>query len=94
MLTALLLALATHRVTRLVTTDSFPPVERARTAIVKRYGAGHWLPYLVTCDWCASVWIGGALTLVTALTVGVPAPLLAWAAASSVTGLLTSWTPE
>lgn len=47
--------------------------------------------YLLSCMWCASVWIGGLVILVAELTVGLPVPWwLAWASASAVTGWLAS----
>lgn len=49
------------------------------------------LAYFVGCPWCASIWVGGLVTLATMLTVGVPYPLLVWPATSAVTGLLASW---
>jgi hypothetical protein len=46
----------------------------------------YWLAELVSCAWCASGWISGAVTAAADLTVGVPAPWLAgfavWGAAS------------
>jgi hypothetical protein len=51
-----ILALATYRLTRLVTTDTV--FERAREAVWKKFpphkgGIG----YLITCNWCASIWV-------------------------------------
>ena len=58
---ALLDALACYRITRLLVADHFPPVERARHALVERTGHS---PYgmLWTCPWCAGFWV--ALLLV------------------------------
>lgn len=59
-------ALATYRATRLVTTDTL--LSPARDAILTRYPphsplTGSPTPtYLLTCDWCASVWVAGALS--------------------------------
>ena len=46
--------------------------------------------YLWECDWCASVWVGGILTLITANLIDLPLPWLVWPAISSVTGLIAS----
>lgn len=51
-----ILALAVHRLTRLVTTDMV--TERIREKIWSKYpphkgGIG----YLVTCNWCSSIWV-------------------------------------
>ena len=58
----LVYALAVARFTGLVTLDTI--TEPIRDAIVVRLddtpgSAGSWLAYLITCPWCASVWIGG-----------------------------------
>jgi hypothetical protein len=52
-LTVLVLVLATYRLTRLVTSDTFP-FEPLRTRTV-----GSWFGYLITCPFCVSVWLGG-----------------------------------
>lgn len=130
--TALVLALAVARLTRLVVKDTFPPVlwvrdrlaggprkpTRAETyhdnypndlepgvsrlvpglrgvwylgpdgdVLVHRAPvtwAPHWLGELITCPWCASGWIAGALILATDITVGLPVPWLTGLAAWGV----------
>lgn len=46
----------------------------------------HWLGELITCPWCASAYVSGAVVAVTDIVYGVPAPWLAgfavWAGAS------------
>jgi hypothetical protein len=55
-LTLLLTALATARLTRLVTTDR---ITRApRDWVLLRVRNGHPLAYLLGCDWCASMYVG------------------------------------
>lgn len=48
------------------------------------------LAYLWECDWCMSVWIGAAIVYGCTWFMSVPSPWLVWAAASAVTGLLTT----
>ena len=55
----LVAALATARLTRLVTTDRI--LERPRVALLRRLGGDNLLAYLVVCDWCVSVYVGGAV---------------------------------
>lgn len=54
-------------------------VERARWS-------PHWLAELMTCPWCASGWLSGAVVAATDLTVGLPVPWLygvaVWGAAA------------
>lgn len=85
-LTVVLLALTVYRATRLVTCDSFPPALRLRSFIVNR--GPEWLGDLVTCPWCASVWLSAAITATTQLFISVPAPVLVSAAATVFAGLL------
>lgn len=51
-LALILAALATYRATRLVTTDRI--FAAPREWIEARYDR---LGYLVTCDWCSSIWL-------------------------------------
>jgi hypothetical protein len=49
-----------------------------------------WLADLVSCPWCASGWISLVLVTGSALTVGVPAPVLTWPAVWAVGALTAS----
>lgn len=51
-LTLIVLVLATYRVTRLITADTFP-FEKLRLQM-----HGTWLGKLITCPFCVSVWVG------------------------------------
>lgn len=42
--------------------------------------------YLLGCSWCTGVYVAGAATLVTDVTVGVPVPLLVWGTAAYAAG--------
>lgn len=127
MLDLLIDLLAVYRLTRLVTTDVFPPILAVRGWILRRwpdeetqfgdsevqvieeldqavvgkvpvvpYKMGwwvaarpHWLGELITCPWCASVWLAGAVALVRDFTIW---RWLAFVlAASAVAGLLATW---
>lgn len=55
-------ALATARLTRLVTTDRI--TEAPRNAVLRRLDADSLLAYLIVCDWCASVYVGAAVAAV------------------------------
>ena len=61
--TLLLLALATARLTRLVTQDRLTEAPRNRLVrwAVKRGGDDSLLAYFVFCDWCVSVYTGAAV---------------------------------
>lgn len=89
----LLIAAGTYRVTRLLTVDEFPPLVKLRLIVAGRWGDDSWQSYLSECAWCASVWVGGLLTLAVALTVGVALPLLVWPTASAITGQLVAREP-
>lgn len=85
-LTVVLVALATYRVTRLVTADRITEPVRAWA---ERRGAR--VGYLATCDWCLSVWVAPAPAAVAVALPGnrVVLGVLVALAASAVTGLLS-----
>jgi hypothetical protein len=86
-LTVALVALATYRLTRLVTADRI--AEPVRNWVVERNPG--WAGYLVTCDWCLSIWVAPWPAVAAVLwpdNRAVLAALLALSA-SAVTGLLS-----
>lgn len=50
----------------------------------------YWLSELLSCPWCASGWIAGALTAGTDIVIGVPVPVLFGFAAWALGALLAS----
>ena len=61
-LALVLLWLATYRATRLIVADAFPPAAAARQAVADRFGDASSWAYLVTCPWCAGVYVALAAT--------------------------------
>ena len=61
----LIAALSVARVTRLITTDYLTAGTRAK--LINRWGTDSPLSYLITCQWCASIWVAT-----------VAAPLVWW----------------
>jgi hypothetical protein len=68
-----------------------PEVHEGDDGHVKRYvhrasWSPYWLAELLSCPWCASAYVSGAVVLATDLTTGVPLPWLAglatWAGAA------------
>lgn len=49
-----------------------------------------WLAELITCPWCASAYVSGAVTLAVDLTVGVPVPWLVGVSVWAGSSLLAS----
>lgn len=115
----IVMSLATYRITRLITKDSFPPVRLVRDRLAGDYReqeehdrhipvhhtaddgtpwvlveraewSPYWLAELVSCPWCASGWVSMGVTTAVALTVGLPAPLLAWPAVWAAGALLAA----
>lgn len=92
-----LMALTTYRATRLIVKDNFPLFLWIRTKLAGDEEDGiepaswspWWLQYLVTCYWCTSVWVAGAMTLAVALTIGLPYPLLVWGGLCALAPLLS-----
>lgn len=92
--TLLLAMLATARLTRMVTTDRIflAPRAWALRGLIRRYGEDSLPPYLLTCDWCVSVYTGGAVAAAWVLageTLGFQAPVAALAL-SYAAGFLAS----
>ena len=91
----MLIFLTVYRTTRFVIEDTWPPVGVPRSHLLKFFD-GHWgalgrtLHYLFTCPWCMSVWVGGGIIYALTFFVSVPLPILVWASASAVTGLLAN----
>ncbi len=58
--------------------------------VVRRAWVPDWLAELLSCPWCASAYISGALVAVTDVTYGVPVPWLVGPAVWAVAALLSS----
>lgn len=96
----ILLALASYRVTRLVTTDKItePIFERVRWSLERRWYAKHdggsdthfnsKLAFMLSCPWCLGFWVSGAGTLLVSLVYGLDYPALTWLAVSTAVGFL------
>lgn len=91
----ILIFLTVYRATRFVIEDTWPPVGVPREYLLK-FLSGHWggfgrtLHYLFTCPWCMSVWVGGGIIYALTFFTSVPLPILVWASASGITGLLAN----
>ena len=79
-------ALATYRLTRLVTADKI--TEPIRTWVMDR---SQWAGYLVSCDWCLSIWIAPPVALCAILWGDnrLVLVVILWLALSAVVGLLS-----
>jgi Protein of unknown function (DUF1360) len=85
-LTFVLLALTSYRLTRLLVKDNFPPILYVRERLTGNDEEGirpwswvpFWLEYLAGCYWCVSVWTSAGVTLLAALTMDVSYPWLVW----------------
>lgn len=49
-----LMALGAARITRLITHDRI--LLGFRKALIAKFGAGHWIPFLVNCPLCIATW--------------------------------------
>lgn len=97
-----LLALASYRVTRIVTTDKITErfFDRIRFGLERRwqekndggsdthFNSG--LAYMLSCPWCLGFWVSGAGTLLVSLVYGLDYPILTWLAVSTIVGFLGS----
>ena len=92
----ILLALATYRITRLVTADDITAPARHR--IIGEDGqklAGtrlEKLGELLGCYWCVSMYVSAGLILIAQqVTGGVWYPWLAWPAVAAASALIATW---
>lgn len=84
-----ILGLATYRLTRLATRDAI--FESARNKFWLRFPPESTkLGYLLTCEWCMSVWLG-SLVVVSAMIIPVTVYVYAVFAVSAIAGLLTAY---
>lgn len=60
-ITLLVAALATARITRLVTTDRI--TQAPRRWVLSKLEDDGLMAYLVVCDWCASVYVGAGVAV-------------------------------
>jgi hypothetical protein len=83
-------SLATYRITRLITTDHV--FNRIRDKFWNRFPPETTkLGYLITCEWCTSVWVGLVFAVWYTINTDI-ARLCAFAfALSAATGLLTAY---
>lgn len=92
LITLLVAALATARLTRLITTDRI--TERPRLWLLMRLDPEGLGSYLITCSWCVSVYVGaGAAALLWTGPSWTVWPLAALAF-SYTAGWLASWEGE
>lgn len=85
----IIIGLATYRLTRLVTTDTI--FEALRERFWGKYPPqSSKLGYLITCDWCTSVWVA---SIVVPSVMIIPALVYVYAvfAVSAIAGLLTAY---
>lgn len=59
--TYVIIALASYRLTRLLTTDVI--FEGLRERVWKKFPISTKIGYVFTCDWCMSIWAAGFLIL-------------------------------
>lgn len=64
--------------------------DREMRWVEKKPWSPYWLGELITCPWCASAYVSGALTVLTDVFYGVPAPWLTGVAVWAGAALLTS----
>lgn len=87
----LFLSLASFRLTRLVTTDKWPPSKAFRQWVEDRTGEDSAWTELVNCPWCWGVYVTAGVYLLVPQVVSVPLPLLAYLATLTVVGVLGNY---
>lgn len=88
-LEVMVVGLAAFRISRLVTTDDFPPIELARTRLIEWAGKDSALAEWVSCPWCAG-WHITLILVAVALRYPAVRKALLVPAVSGVVGLLAT----
>lgn len=88
----LIVGLAAHRITRLITTDTFP-FSTIRTYLQKRW-AGTIYEEALTCSACMGAWISFALVGSLAQITSIPLPGFYALAASSLVTLVSRYSED
>jgi len=86
------LCLGAFRLTRLVTTDDL--LSPLRERLWRRYPPSTRLGYLVTCDWCTSVWVSTVLVIAYSIAPTTTTYACAPFALSAAVGILAALTRE
>jgi len=90
----ILVVLVTYRVTRLICADAFPPIAIPREWVLRKLGDDHFFSYLVTCMWCASMYVATGVVALFDRYMSVPMPVAQVFAASALTGFLAMHEPD
>lgn len=93
-LTFAVLALASFRLQRIVTTDDWPPSEWFRDRVGIRTGEDSGWFTLATCAWCFGLWISAAVMAEHHYLSIVPMWVYGIFAVSAIVGLLAEWSSE
>jgi hypothetical protein len=88
--TALIDALASHRLIRLITADTVPPLPAMRDYVDREYD-GTPVQYLISCTWCSGMWVGVFVLLARRFAPRLWGPVAAALAMSSAVGLISNW---
>lgn len=84
------MSLAAYRLYRLLGVDDLPPIAGPRGAFTRwidRHFGQDWADG-IGCPWCLGFWCAGIVVGFVDIVVSVPLPVLQWAAASAVVGLI------
>jgi hypothetical protein len=84
----ILLALATFRLTRLITRDQITAPLRNR--VWKRFPPSTQLGYLLTCDWCISIYVATLVVISYILVPSVMLIIFAGLSLSALTGIIST----
>lgn len=67
-----------------------PDSDEPQRYVPRKLWSPYWLAELLSCPWCASAYVSGALTAAVDITYGIPVPWLVGPAVWAVSSLLAS----
>lgn len=86
-----LLTLFTYRLSRVLTSDEWPPTKRFREWVEERTGEDSAWTTLVSCPWCSSLYFATPVFVIDMYVWEIPLVVLLIGAAMALVGLLGTY---
>lgn len=85
------LAGTVYRLTRVITTDEWPPADWFRNKVKSRFGDDSSWYTLVTCNWCAGAYVGAVVFAWASYFLSIQLPIAQYFTAIAFTGFVGNY---